>query len=216
MRTRCASLRSPVGAGRAARSAALRSVLFIPMAVVAMTGCGGSSQPGDQTSRGVTSNRTAAIGAGSKTLTCHSGGVFIGSGKPNWRQLSDVAGPFGLAHSAAHLGKRLNDGRFHTKDPVIVQGHRPVELWVPRKERDRVAIAVVDPDPRAGPWSRIAFVPCHSKPRTVWPAGLVLRDRSPIVLRVRVGDSVRTLRVRPIARRGRGSGPPSPTPRPVR
>lgn len=192
LRTRLATISTSVRIGLKVKRATGLSV-----AVAVLSGCGGSGKSADQTKPPGTSSRSVPIGTGSKTVTCHSI-VFIGSGRPDWRRLSYVAGPFGLARSAADLGKRQKDGLFHTKDPVIVKRGRRAELWVPRAERHRVAITVADPDPRAGPSSRVVFVPCDSKPRTVWPAGLVLRDRAPITMQVRVGDSVRTLRIRPI------------------
>jgi hypothetical protein len=139
--------------------------------------------------------RSVAVASGSATVTCDSGGPYIGSGKPGWRRLSAHAGPFGLSGAGREfrrIPRRERDGLFHTELPAIVEGHRAVTLWVQSGERKRVGIEVVAGD---HPYARVRFVPCEDKSRTIWPVGLALLNRSPVILRVRVGRSVGELRV---------------------
>jgi hypothetical protein len=45
-------------------------------------------------------------------------------------------------------------------------------------------------------YASVTYVPCADKPRTVFAAGFLLRDRKPVTLLVRVGDGpVRGLRL---------------------
>lgn len=162
-----------------------RPALWVLLLFVAgLTGCGGSGDSAKHPTTGA-ATKHGLIGAGSKTLTCHDP-VFIGSGRPAWRRQSSFAGPFGLfggGRDFRTLGHRYPDGKFRTKMPAIVEGHQRVELRVPPRERRRVGIDVVSRS-TGGPYARVSFVPCTTKPRTIWPAGLVLRDRSPVTLQV--------------------------------
>lgn len=145
----------------------------------------------------------APLGSGSTKVACEGNGAFIGSGEPGWRQDAADAGPFGLSGSGRHInpihGSRSDDGLLHVTMPALLEGHRATELVVPASERDRVSIEVVvaRKDYPGHPYHRVTFVPCDDKPRTIWPAGLVFRERSPgtVSLRVRVGDWTGTLRV---------------------
>ncbi len=150
----------------------------------------------------------AALGSGSTKVTCDGNGSFIGSGEPDWRQDSVHAGPLGFGGSGRDInpihGSRGDDGLLHVKMPALLEGHRPAEVRVPPSERDRVSIEVVvaRKDYPGHPYNRVTLVPCDDKPRTIWPAGLVFRERSPgtVSLRVRVGEWSGTLRI------GRASG----------
>ena len=165
---------------------AARHLVTALLVIATFSGCGGSDQP---------------IGSGSTKQTCRTP-HFIGSGPPDWRRLSTHLGPFGLTPSRDHryqTGPREPDGLFHVKTPALVEGHRPVELQVPPAERNRIGLEVVKP---GGPYARVIFVPCQSKPRTIWGAGLVLRDRKPVTLGVRVGSAwIGAIRLSRIVRR---------------
>lgn len=142
----------------------------------------------------------APIGVGSRTLTC-ADLPFIGSATARWRRQASSAGPFGLSGSGRDFrrGALSADGLYRTKTPAIVEGHRAVELIVPASERDQMGFDLVS---RGGPYARVKFVPCSDKPRTIWAAGLVLRDRSPVVLDVRVaGVSVGAIHIGRLPRR---------------
>ena len=139
--------------------------------------------------------KSVAVASGSATVTCDSGGPYIGSRRPGWRRLSAHAGPFGLSGAGREfrrIPRRERDGLFRTELPAIVEGHRAVTLWVQSGERKRVGIEVVAGDHR---YARVSFVPCEDKSRTIWPVGLALLNRSPVTLRVRVGGSVGELKV---------------------
>ncbi len=171
----------------------------IAVLALCLAGCGGAASSGSVESGSAGSEfsapRRSAIGSGSATVTCDSGGPYIGSGKPGWRRLSAHAGPFGLSGAGREfrrIPRRERDGLFHTELPAIVEGHRPVTLWVPSGERKRVGIEVVAGDHR---YARVRFVPCEDKPRTIWPTGLALLNRAPVTLRVRVGAWVGALKV---------------------
>ncbi len=164
----------------------------IGVLALCLAGCGGAGSSGSVESGSAGSE---FHGSGSATVTCDSGGPFIGSGKPGWRRLSAHAGPFGLSGAGREfrrIPRRERDGLLHTELPAIVEGHRAVTLWVPSGERKRVGIEVVAGDHR---YARVSFVPCEDKPRTIWPTGLALLNRSPVTLRVRVGAWVGALKV---------------------
>lgn len=62
-------------------------------------------------------------------------------------------------------------------------------ISIPEGERYRVGILGVHPRPAS-----VTYVPCDNKPRNVFAAGFLLRDRRPVTLRVQVGDGpVRSL-----------------------
>jgi streptogramin lyase len=139
------------------------------------------------------------IGHGTARSGCHA--VFAGSGEPGWRRQATAAGPFGFSGAGREflrIPHRERDGLFHTKMPALVEGHRSVELSVPTAERDRVGIEVVA---ARHPVDRVIFTPCEDKPRTIWAAGLALRDRAPVTLVARVGARVLRLRLGRVARR---------------
>jgi hypothetical protein len=123
------------------------------------------------------------LGLGSTRVTC-ADHPFIGSGEPDWRREATHAGPFGLAGSGRDFsrGSRNPDGIYRTKMPALVEGRLPVRLSIPPAERDRAGIETVI---TGHPFAAITFVPCPGKPRTIWAAGLALRDRDPITLLVR-------------------------------
>lgn len=170
--------------------------------VAALSGCGGSSDFTKHSTTSATTLQRGSIGAGFKKLTCDDP-VFIGSGLPGWRRQSSYAGPFGLfggGRDFRTILQRDSDGRLRTKTPAIIEGHQAVELRVPPRERRRVAIDVVTRD-GGGPYIQVSFVPCPTKRRTIWPAGLVLRDRLPVTLQVLVETKrIGAIRVGRIAR----------------
>jgi hypothetical protein len=145
------------------------------MAAMALSACGSEEAP------------KAAIGHGSSTRGC-DGVVFDGPGPPDWRRDSDWIGPFGLAggaHGPDFSIGSFTDGRLEIKTPTLVAGHRPVTISLPRDELGRAGILALDSE-RA--YTSVTYVPCEDKPRTVFPAGFVLRDRRPVTLLVEVGD----------------------------
>jgi hypothetical protein len=125
------------------------------------------------------------LGVGSKVRNCDV--TFDGPGPADWRRHSRWIGPFGLA---GPNGPDFDVGAFEgglltVKTPTMVAGHRPVTISIPGAQRYRAGILAVHPD-RA--YASVTYVPCDDKPRTVFAAGFLLRDRRPITLLVQVGD----------------------------
>ncbi|HEY8083111.1 MAG TPA: hypothetical protein VIE64_06080 [Solirubrobacterales bacterium] len=152
------------------------AIALVP--VLLLAGCGGPAEP--------------PVGVGAASVTCNSV-HFAGSGTADWRRQSAHIGPFGLGGPShgGHPGPDFQrggfnrDGLLRIKTPTLVEGQRRVELSVPAGERERVGILTVDP--KRG-YARVTFVPCADRQRTIWAGGLVLRDRAPVRLAVRVGD----------------------------
>jgi hypothetical protein len=132
---------------------------------------------------GVTPPTQRLLAAGSKARDCDV--VFDGPGPADWRRRSLAIGPFGLSGPDFHESPRAY-GLLIVKTPMLVAGHRPVTISIPRALRYRAAILGVHPG-RSG-YARVTYVPCADKPRTVFAAGFLLRDRRPISLLVKVGD----------------------------
>lgn len=154
-------------------------------------GCGGSTSSAEDSSAAEPKPPGKTIGHGSGELNCKTF-PFIGSGPDDWRRTSYAFGRFGVSHNLA--GNRESDGLLHAKTPVLAEGHTSVVLSVPESERDRVGIALVRP---SHPLSTITLKPCADRKRTLWAAGLVLSDRRPVHLDVRIGANKGTIRVGP-------------------
>jgi pimeloyl-ACP methyl ester carboxylesterase len=135
---------------------------------------------------------------GKITVTCDDI-TFIGSGRPNWRTYSAVAGPFGLSGAGRDFATAQPvGGVLETKMPAIVEGTGPVIVRVPEAERGQVGLIYgrfhrVHTVGEAA--QQVIFKPCADKPRTVWPGVLALASRHRITLEVVVGGKVRRLNV---------------------
>lgn len=162
----------------------MRKIGICPTLVAAAlaVGCGGSA----------TDDHSDSIGHGSGELSCETF-PFAGSGHSDWRRDSYSFGPFGVSHNFA-AGRREPDGLFHSKTPMLVEGHGTVVVTVPESERQRFGIEILKPD---RPISTLTLKPCPDKKRTMWAAGFVLRDLRPVALDVRIGQKEGTLRVGP-------------------
>ena len=142
-------------------------------------------------------------GQGVRSTTARCQSAIIGSGAPDWRKKSAVAGPLGLFGSGRDFSKAstVGPGTLGTKIPAIVAGKRRVVLVVPAAERKRVGLVwghgavAKNPHRIAAAFGRVVFSPCSDKPRTVWPGGLLLGDRNPITLQVISGGHSRELRI---------------------
>lgn len=79
--------------------------------------------------------------------------------------------------------------------PVIVEGRNPVTLSIAAGDNSHARIQA----PTSPPWVphlAIRFVPCPDRARTVWAAGLLLRNRHVVTLTVRQsGEPDRTPQV---------------------
>jgi hypothetical protein len=134
----------------------------------------------------VTAPTHPLIAVGSKLRDCDI--VFDGPGPPDWRRDSRWIGPFGLSGPGPGPVFRESSPEHDlliVKTPTMVAGHRRVTITIPKALRYRAGILGVHPD-RA--YASVTYVPCADRPRTVFAAGFLLRDRRPISLLVRVGD----------------------------
>lgn len=164
----------------------------IAAAALALAGCGGGggSEPSTASSAKVpagarTPSTHRLLAVGSKVRDCDI--VFAGSGHPGWRRRSLAIGPLGLAGREGpdfDVGD-FEDGLLSVKTPTLIAGHRPVTISIPPAQRYRAAILGVHPRPA---YASVTYVPCAAKPRTVFAAGFLLRDRRPLTLLVKVGD----------------------------
>jgi hypothetical protein len=159
--------------------------MALALAALALTvGACGSASDGSSTGE-PSSTPARAVGHGSKTRDCDV--VFIGPGPADWRKDTDWIGSFGISRRSFSQGAYETDGSlYRIKTPMVVEGHRPVTVSVPRDELDRVGILGVHPKPS---YASVAYVPCSEKPRTVFAAGFELRDKRPFTLRVEIGDA---------------------------
>ena len=117
-----------------------------------------------------------------------------GSADRRWRERSTVVGNvgfYGPGRDFRTAQRTAKGGDLMTKMPVIIQGDLGATVWVPRGERDRVALLFgksPGPDPneiRDGN-TKVRFEPCTDRERTGFVGGLALRDRQPVALRVRL------------------------------
>ena len=166
-----------------------RLLLILAACLVLLPGCGDSSRTDDTTARVAPGARTppphSKLAVGSKRRDCDI--VFDGPGHADWRKHSLWIGPFGLAgpNGPDFDESSHEDGLLTVKTPTMVVGHCPVTISVPEAQRYRVGILGVHPRPA---YASITYVPCDDKPRTVFAAGFLLRDRRPVTLLVQVGD----------------------------
>lgn len=129
--------------------------------------------------------------------------AMAGSSGPSWRRDATTAGPFGFFGAGRRFRgpvmRELDNGQFLTKVPVIVDGKRPVVLRVPEDELGRVGLDYGDlrtEEAIEDAPTEVTFRPCRDRPRTGWPGGLLLQDRRPITVLVKVaGEEPRPLRV---------------------
>ena len=140
---------------------------------------------------------------------------------PRWREDATVVGSFGFELTAGDFPgfRRHARADIEAKLPVIIEGHSDATVWVPRRERDRVALLLADV-PRRGPANSyriedghlaVRFEPCADKEWSAWTAGLALADRREIVLMVQIPGAGRQTRVAlgpwEVFTRERGSSP---------
>jgi len=125
--------------------------------------------------------------SGSMTASCER--AALGPGLRDWRRRSTSVGRrFGLLGPFRDFGRlnRYRNNLLRAKIPAVVQGHEPVLLRIPVRQRRRVALGYSGGRPN-GRYAQVEFRPCEHKPRTWWPGGLLLRDRQPITLTVQIG-----------------------------
>ena len=134
---------------------------------------------------------------------CERGPVTIGSGPPNWRRRSIVAGPVGVLRDPLGRMTRTANGHLITKMPIFVSGRAPVTVSVPDRARHRVFLYYGRMEDRQGRpttiigrapgFSVVRFEPCADRPRTVWPGGIRVVGRRAVRLEVRPEGSERVV-----------------------
>jgi hypothetical protein len=159
------------------------------------TGPGASTPPGRES---VTPAVTPSVSTGGSSPAPARTPLVVGCEDavtpvdPRWRSRSTVVGPFGWYGDGRDFRvgavERPASHDLVTKVPAIVEGRRAVRVSVPPGERDRVGL-VYGPKlqstfPDGVP--AITFQPCREEARTAWAGGLVLRDRRPVTLDVRL------------------------------
>ena len=120
--------------------------------------------------------------------------AILGNADKRWRQRSTIVGNvgfYGPGRDFASAQPSGNSGDLITKMPVIIEGDSGTTVWVPREERDRVALLFGkipggDPYEIGDGYAEVRFEPCADRERTGFVGGLVIRDRRPVALRVRL------------------------------
>lgn len=134
--------------------------------------------------------------------TCEEAG--LGAPSAGWRRDATSVGGFGLIGPGRDFRSvaviELKNGQFLTKLPAIAEGSEQVRVTVPQHLSRRVGLDFGDfwTEERVRDANReVLFRPCKGRERTGWPGGLILRDRGPILLEVRIAgdDRVHMLRV---------------------
>jgi hypothetical protein len=138
-----------------------------------------------------------ASGASTEWNAAPCSKAIIGSGGPEWRSESVVAGPVAVGKGALTQMSRAKNGELLGKVPLLVAGHKAVTVSVPPDLRGRVYLYYGRIEGRDGkPTSSFAdargygeteFRPCSDKPRTVWPGGLRIKGTTPVHLLVHIG-----------------------------
>jgi len=183
----------------------LRSVRLVALTVsfllpVLVWGCGGGSKHSSSTSAGQPSTQVAE-----SIPTVHCETAMGGAPSRSWRRGTTSSGPVGFfgtgrnflkASAASGYYKRQWEGALlETKTPLIAAGKEPVTISVAPRDRSHARLQA----PTSPPWApqvEIRFAPCGDQARTIWAAGFLLRNRSPVTLIVlRSGDPERRLRV---------------------
>ena len=121
---------------------------------------------------------------------------------PGWREGLPGVGDFRFDPEDP-AWRRHEDADYGLKLPVIIEGHSGATVWIPRHERDRVAL-ILSVVPRSGPGNsyrvedglqRVRFEPCAGKNWSAWTAGLALADPRAVVLNVSVDGAPEPERV---------------------
>jgi hypothetical protein len=133
-----------------------------------------------------------------QVASCERGPIAGGSGPPDWRSKSVSAGPLGVFRHPLSQMSETNSGQLIAKMPVITEGHKPLTLSVPPRQRHRVFIYYGrlrdrngNPTTQLGKapgFSEVEFEPCTDRPRTAWPGGIRVKGRKPVRLTVRTED----------------------------
>jgi hypothetical protein len=159
-----------------------QTTLLLAAAMAFLAGCGDTDTATRSTTASQGERSAGLVGYGIGTLNCRTL-PFIGMGPDDWRQSSRRFGPLGMLVTDYSVGRRQDDGLLHTKIPTLVEGHASVVVSVPSDERERVGIELVG---SSHPVSRLRLDPCPDRRRTIWAAGVAVRDRGPARLAVSV------------------------------
>lgn len=134
--------------------------------------------------------------------TCEEAG--LGTPPAGWKPDATSVGGFGLIGPGRDFRseglRELKNGQYLTKLPAIAKGSAPVRVTVPPRLSRRVGLDFGDfwTEERVRDANQeVLFRPCKGRRRTGWPGGLILKDRRPIRLTVRIAgdDRLHTLSV---------------------
>lgn len=129
---------------------------------------------------------------------CNS--AVAGNADRRWRERSTIVGHLGFYGPGRDFRaayRHDKGGDLVTKMPVIIEGSSGATVWVPREERDRVGM-LFGKIPASEPYAiddgfvEVRFEPCTDRKRTGFVGGLVLRDRQPVALKVRMDGARQT------------------------
>jgi hypothetical protein len=136
------------------------------------------------------------VSAETQTATCEQGPITNGSGPPDWRKRSVIAGPLSVFRGALRTMSETNNGQLIAKMPVLTARGAPVTLSVPVRLRHRVFLYYGRTRDRNGNpttqlsrgpgFSEVVFEPCDGRPRTAWPGGIRVKGRKPVRLLAQV------------------------------
>lgn len=134
--------------------------------------------------------------AETQTATCAQGPITNGSGPPDWRQKSVIAGPLSVFRRPLREMSETKSGQLIAKMPVLTARGTPVRLSVPMRLRHRVFLYYGRMQDRNGNptsqigkadgFSEVVFESCDDRPRTAWPGGIRVKGRKPVRLLVQV------------------------------
>ena len=172
------------------------SAFVLGVVVLVASACDASSTEASQRSPQIDHPgvETAAVGA----ARCSS--AIQRNADSGWRQRSTVVGNLGFYGPGRDFDlayRHEEGGDLVLKLPIVIEGNSGATVWVPREERDRLAllfgkIQASEPYSIDDGYARVRFEPCRNRKRTGFVGGLVLRDRRQVVLNVRLHGTEQT------------------------
>jgi hypothetical protein len=134
-------------------------------------------------------------GAGGREVAT-SDDTVLGSGPPDWRRQSTVAGPVGVPKGVLQRMSETGNGQRTAKMPLLLAGSASVVVTVPPRQRSRVFLyygRYTDRDGNptkrtdAPGFSEVEFQPCANRPRSPFAGAIrIARGAAPVRLTVRV------------------------------
>lgn len=173
-----------------------RKRLLLAVAVLLGSAC---DAPSDEGAGGPPKNANeVAERAIAGVARCDS--AIAGNADPRWRQRATIVGNLGFYGPGRDFDlayRHDKGGDLVSKLPVIIEGSSGATVWVPREERNRVAllfgkIRASEPYTIEDGHAQVRFEPCNGRKRTGFVGGLILRDRQKVAFRVRLNGAEQT------------------------